>query len=214
MNMYGAGKLGRLANKLMLTTAISFGVSCVVAGGALAQEETILVDQAEQQADDVSTQEKVVVTGSRIQRTDLTSVGPIAVLDDQQIFETGITNVEDLLQTQSFSAGFAGNSNAAYWVSGGWGTAQVNLRGLGANRTLVLMNGRRVVAGGSGANSSVDLNMIPVSLLERVEVLKDGASAVYGADAVSGVVNLITRDEFEGFKLDTKYGISDEGDAE
>lgn len=215
MNTNTAGKRGGLSSRLLLSTAISLGASLALAGAASAQEDPVALDPSVEQAeDDVSTQDKVVVTGSRIQRTDLASVGPLSVIDDQEIYDTGITNVEELLQTQSFSAGFAGNANAAYWVSGGWGTAQVNLRGLGANRTLVLLNGRRVVAGGSGANSSVDLNMIPVSLLGRVEVLKDGASAVYGADAISGVVNLITLDEFEGFKLDTKYGISGEGDAE
>src|SRR3546814_11259716 len=71
--------------------------------------------------------------------------------------------------------------------SNGYGTTQVNLRGLGINRTLVLLNGRRIVNGGTGANSSVDLNIIPVALIESVEVLKDGASAIYGADAVAGV---------------------------
>ena len=210
MKVNGSGSARGFANKLMVTTAMTLGVSFIVAAAASGQE----VDAVPASQEEVATQEKVVVTGSRIQRSDLTSVGPLAVLDEQEIYATGITNVEELLQTQSFSAGFAGNANAAYWVSGGWGTAQVNLRGLGPNRTLVLLNGRRVVAGGSGANSSVDLNMIPVSLLERVEVLKDGASAVYGADAVSGVVNLITKDEFDGFRLDTKFGISDEGDAE
>jgi outer membrane receptor for ferrienterochelin and colicin len=76
------------------------------------------------------------------------------------------------------SAGFGGNQTNAYWADNGYGTAQVNLRGLGINRTLVLLNGRRIVNGGTGANSSVDLNIIPVALIERVEVLKDGASAI------------------------------------
>jgi len=79
---------------------------------------------------------------------------------------------------------------------------------------LVLLNGRRVVAGGTGANSSVDLNMIPTSMIERIEVLKDGASAVYGADAVAGVVNIITKKEFSGAELNVKAGMSDKGDAE
>ena len=79
------------------------------------------------------------------------------------------------------------------------------LRGLGLlTRTLVLLNGRRVVGGGTGANSSVDLNMIPTSMIERIEVLKDGASAAYGADAVAGVVNIITKKEFVGAELSAK----------
>ncbi|TMO93602.1 hypothetical protein CWC11_21905, partial [Pseudoalteromonas sp. S3178] len=76
----------------------------------------------------------------------------------------------------------------------------VSLRGLGSSRTLVLINGRRVVASGTGANSSVDLSTIPTAVIKRVEVLKDGASAIYGSDAIGGVVNVITRDDFEGFE--------------
>ncbi|MFZ5608973.1 MAG: TonB-dependent receptor domain-containing protein [Pseudomonadota bacterium] len=158
--------------------------------------------------------EEVLVTGSRIKRTDLTSVGPVAVLTEAAIENTGITNLETLLQRLPAAAGFGGNANSAYWVSNGWGTAQINLRGLGINRTLTLINGRRVVFGGTGANSSVDLSLIPVSLISRIEVLKDGASATYGADAVAGVVNLITKSSFEGLEVNGKFGMTDEGDGE
>src|SRR5690606_37716352 len=112
------------------------------------------------------------------------------------------------------AAGFAGNQTNAYWASNGYGTTQVNLRGLGVNRTLVLLNGRRIVNGGTGANSSVDLNVIPVSLIERVEVLKDGASAIYGADAVAGVVNIITKQGFDGAELAVRYGQTSRNDGE
>ena len=166
------------------------------------------------QNSDEAAVEEILVTGSRIRQSDTTGVGPMTMLSDEDISNTGITNAEILLQRLPSSAGFAGNSNAAYWVAGGWGTAQVNLRGLGANRTLVLLNGRRLVSGGSGANDSVDLNMIPLSAMSRVEVLKDGASAVYGADAVGGVVNFITRDRFDGLQVDTKYGVTRYGDGE
>ena len=158
--------------------------------------------------------EEIVITGSRIKRTDLTSVGPVTILDAPQIAATGVTSLEVLLQRLPSSAGFGGNQTSAYWVSNGWGTPQINLRGLGVNRTLVLLNGRRVVAGGTGANTSVDLSMIPVSIIERIEVLKDGASAVYGADAVAGVVNIITKQEFEGVEASVKAGSAFEGDGE
>lgn len=158
--------------------------------------------------------DEVQVTGSRIKRVDLSSVGPATVLDAAEIENLGVSSAEVLLQRLPASAGFAGNSNAAYWVSGGWGTAQVNLRGLGGNRTLVLLNGRRVVAGGSGANDSVDLNMIPLSIVSRMEVLKDGASAIYGADAVAGVVNFITKESFEGLQFDARYGVTNHSDGE
>lgn len=182
------------------------------AGVSIAALSAALSTPAFAQSD--PTDDVISVTGSRIVRTDLTSVGPLTVLDEAFIDNSGVVNLEDLLQAEPVSAGFAGNANAAYWVGGGWGTAQVNLRGLGVNRTLVLLNGRRIVAGGSGANDSVDLNMLPVSILERVEILKDGASALYGADAVAGVVNLITRDEFDGFQLEARTGITGEGDGE
>lgn len=198
--MKESGRKYRVAKNILLTTALTTGMFCLAPQVVHAQ--------------DGADQDQIVVTGSRIKRQDLTSVGPMSLLSEQAIDDTGITNIEVLLQRYPFTAGFGGNSNAAYWVSGGWGTAQVNLRGLGVNRTLVLLNGRRVVAGGSGANDSVDLNMIPVSVLERVEVLKDGASAIYGADAVAGVVNLITKESFDGLQLETKFGISDEGDGE
>ena len=180
-------------------------LAAVFSVGAEAQQTTAGSDEV---------LDEVQVTGSRIKRVDLSSVGPATVLDATEIENLGITSAEILLQRLPASAGFAGNSNAAYWVSGGWGTAQVNLRGLGGNRTLVLLNGRRVVPGGSGANDSVDLNMIPLSIVSRVEVLKDGASAIYGADAVAGVVNFITKESFDGLQLDARYGVTNHSDGE
>ena len=158
--------------------------------------------------------ERIEVTGSKIKRSDIESASPISIISAQDIAMSGISNVENLLQEMSFSAGVAGNATNAYWTSGGYGTAQVNLRGLGIKRTLVLINGRRVVGGGTGANSSVDLNMIPTSLIARIEVLKDGASAIYGADAVAGVVNIITKKEFDGASFSYKAGVSDHNDGE
>jgi len=158
--------------------------------------------------------EEVVVTGSRIKRKDLTGVGPVTIMNRQMIKNTGITNMETLLQRLPASAGFGGNQTAAYWTGGGWGTTQVNLRGLGVNRTLVLLNGRRMVYGGSGANTAVDLSMIPMSIVRQVEVLKDGASAIYGADAVAGVVNIITDSAFNGLEASAKFGMTGKGDGE
>jgi iron complex outermembrane receptor protein len=157
--------------------------------------------------------ERIEITGSKIKRTDMESASPVSVITAAEISMSGISSVESLLQEMSSSAGVAGNATNAYWTSGGYGTAQVNLRGLGIKRTLVLFNGRRVVGGGTGANSSVDLNMIPTSIIERIEVLKDGASAIYGADAVAGVVNIITKKGFDGAELNIKAGITDERDG-
>ena len=103
------------------------------------------------------------MTGSRIKRADIEGVGPATVVGAPEIANTGVVNVETLLQRLPAAAGFAGNQTNAYWTASGWGTAQVNLRGLGINRTLVLLNGRRLVDGGTGANSAPDLNTIPAS---------------------------------------------------
>jgi outer membrane receptor protein involved in Fe transport len=158
--------------------------------------------------------DEVVVTGSRIPRADIEGVGPVTVVGQKEIAASGITNVETLLQRLPAAAGFGGNQTNAYWSARGWGTATVNLRGLGINRTLVLLNGRRLVNGGTGANSAPDLNTIPAGIIGRIEVLKDGASAVYGTDAVAGVVNIITRNDFDGLQLSAKYGITDEWDGD
>ncbi len=156
----------------------------------------------------------ITVTGSHIKRAAISGVGPVTVIDRETIERSGATSVETLLQRIPASAGFAGNQANAYWAENGYGTTQVNLRGLGINRTLVLLNGRRVVNGGTGANSSVDLNIIPIAMVERIEVLKDGASAIYGADAVAGVVNLITKRNFDGVEASVRYGQTFEGDGE
>jgi len=148
----------------------------------------------------------VAVTGSHIKGAEISGVGPVTVIDADEIARSGVVSVENLLQRLPASAGFAGNQTNAYWADNGYGTTQVNLRGLGINRTLVLLNGRRVVNGGTGANSSVDLNIIPVALIDRIEVLKDGASAIYGADAVAGVVNIITKKKFNGVEASVRYG--------
>jgi iron complex outermembrane receptor protein len=155
----------------------------------------------------------ITVTGSHIKRAAISGVGPVTVIDRETIERSGATSVETLLQRIPASAGFAGNQTNAYWAENGYGTTQVNLRGLGINRTLVLLNGRRVVNGGTGANSSVDLNIIPIAMVERIEVLKDGASAIYGADAVAGVVNLITKRNFDGVEASVRYGQTFEGDG-
>ena len=156
---------------------------------------------------------EILVTGSRIRRQDIAGVGPATVVSAEQIESTGIVNGETLLQRLPANAGFAGNQTSAYWTGNGYGTAQVNLRGLGIKRTLVLLNNRRLVAGGTGANSSPDLNMIPTVALARADVLKDGASAIYGADAMAGVVNLVTRTDFNGIGVSGRSGVTGRGDG-
>ena len=185
----------------------------VPAASVEAVEASTVTEESEAEAAGDEGGEAIVVTGSRIKRTDITGVAPATVVTAESIENTGVVNIETVLQRLPANAGFAGNQTSAYWAGNGYGTAQVNLRGLGIKRTLVLLNNRRLVAGGTGANSQPDLNMIPVSIISRIDVLKDGASAIYGADAVAGVVNVVADTKFDGFGLGARAGITEEGDG-
>jgi outer membrane receptor protein involved in Fe transport len=156
-----------------------------------------------------SASEEIVVTGSRVRRKDLTTPAPVTVINREQITSSGIASIGDFLQ-QMPEQGGALNTNVN---NGGDGETAIGLRNLGAARTLVLVDGKRWVNGGSGAGGFVDLNSIPTSAIERVEVLKDGASAVYGSDAIAGVVNIITRRRVNGAELSAYGGESPHGDA-
>jgi outer membrane receptor protein involved in Fe transport len=154
-----------------------------------------------------------VVTGSRITSPNIEAISPITAVTAQEIRDTGTTRVEDLLNSLPQVVADQ-NSGLSMGTSG---VANVNLRGLGAARTLVLINGRRVIGGdptGGGATitnlsgaSAADINQIPVALIERVDVLTGGASSTYGADAVAGVVNFIMNTHFDGFRVDANIGI-------
>jgi outer membrane receptor protein involved in Fe transport len=161
----------------------------IYAPGSLAQDQEI---------------EQIVVTGSRIPQPNLEGTSPVSVIGSEDIKLQGVTTVEDMINTlpQAFAA------QGANLANGATGTATVDLRNLGSNRTLVLMNGRRMPMGtpsGTATSVSPDLNQIPAPLIERVEVLTGGASAVYGSDAVAGVVNFIMNDNFEGVQFDVNY---------
>ncbi len=149
--------------------------------------------------------EEIIVTGSRIAQPNLVSVSPVTVISAADFKNQGVTRVEDMINSlpQAFAAQGAALSN------GSTGTATVNLRGLGATRTLVLVDGRRLMPGTpntSGPALAADLNFIPSALVKRVDILTGGASAVYGADAVAGVVNFIMMKDFEGVRFDGQYG--------
>ena len=142
--------------------------------------------------------EEVVVTGSRIKRaSNYDSTGPIEVFTAQQVIDQGKNNIGDFL-LELPSANLASNQRSVN--NGNSGTTEFNLRGAGSERLLTLINGRRVAPSGTGTGSAVDLQIFPLSLIDSVEVLKDGASAVYGSDAVSGVLNIKLRC-FEGFEV-------------
>jgi outer membrane receptor protein involved in Fe transport len=186
----------KLAKSVKL--ACAFGAASTIGfTGAVNAQET------EEAADAV---EKIEVTGSRIRRTDIEGANPVTVMSRVDIEKFGVTSIGDVLQAIP-SAGSAINTNNN---NGGNGTTTINIRGIGSNRTLVLVNGKRWAPGLGG---SVDLNNIPAAIIERIEVLKDGASAVYGSDAIAGVVNIITRQDFEGVQASGYVGQWDEGDG-
>ena len=151
----------------------------------------------------------IVVTGSRIARPDLASSSPIVVVGAQDIaLKANSANIENVLNDlPQVTATQSSTSN-----NPGGGVATVNLRGLGSQRTLVLVNGRRYMS--YDVNQVVDLNTIPSSLLERVDVLTGGASAVYGSDAIGGVVNFVLKHDFSGVELGSSYGVTEKGDGQ
>ena len=180
----------RLAGRFLRTTMLS-GAAAAAAMPAFAQSGD---------ADDT-----IVVSGTRIQREDLNAVSPVTTVSSEQLVLTNTVNSEQFLNTlPQVIPSFDATSN-----NPGDGSARVNLRGLGTNRTLVLVDGARFV--GLGPTFVVDLNNIPSALVERIDVVTGGASAVYGSDAVAGVVNFILKKDFEGIQLDASHELSAAG---
>jgi iron complex outermembrane receptor protein len=154
---------------------------------------------------------RVEITGSRILSVNAESPMPIQVLTAEDIAASGVTNVQDLLlKNPVFGVPTFSRTNSNFLTSSA-GVSTIDLRNLGIQRTLVLINGRRVVSGLPG-ETAVDLNTIPTQFVERIEILTGGSSALYGSDAVAGVVNIILKKDYEGFNVDYKYGVSEKGD--
>ena len=171
-------------------------------------------------APEARTLDTVQVTGSRIRKAEMETAVPVQVLSREDIDRSGFTSVADIVQNLTASGAalntkFNSSGNFGFPPDGGGvgaGAATVDLRHLGAKRVLVLVDGIRWVneSSGSGVGSAVDLNTIPLALIERIEVLEDGASSIYGSDAIAGVVNIITRREADGGSLDLHYGEYDD----
>jgi iron complex outermembrane receptor protein len=198
--------------------AVAGAASALVLSLAIAPADLARAQQAEQM-------EEVVVTGSRIRRNPLNEPVEIMEIGAGDIEDTGMTNLGDALQQLPITGSainskfnVPGNSGFPQDGSGiGAGAAQLSIRNVSAKRTLVLVDGKRWIAGASasGVPNAVDLNTIPDNVIERVEILQDGASAIYGSDAIGGVVNVITRQNFEGFRLDAQAGsYLDDNDGE
>lgn len=187
----------RRSGDVFLRTAIAAVVaSTFSSGGALAQEQ----DEAKDEATKLDT---IEVTGSRIRRVDAETASPVFTIDRKTIESSGVTTIGELLQDMPSVSGAATNPQVNN--GGGDGAAEVELRGLDSTRTLILLNGRRVV--------TRDVNVFPINLIERVEVLKEGAGAIYGSDAIGGVVNFITRRDYNGGDISVDVGVSGEGDG-
>lgn len=185
--------------------AVAIATTFVVAGIAHAQSQP-----AAQKV------EKIEITGSNIKRIDAEGPLPVVVVKREDIQNSGKTTVNELLQTLTVISGGSFAETTSAGNSFAPGTAAVSLRGLGANTTLVLLNGRRIANYGFAQNLNenfVDLNAIPVTAIERIEVLKDGASAIYGSDAIAGVINVILRKDFQGVEVAASYGDSKDGGA-
>lgn len=193
-------------NQQKLYAALLKGSACTVLLSAAALNTAYAQDQVEQDQDAFA--EEIVITGSRIAKPGLVSNSPIATVDAEEFRLTGTVNVESLLNDlPQVIPGLTSFSN-----NPGDGTATVDLRGLGATRTLVMVDGTRWVPANEFGRS--DLNTIPSALIERVEVVTGGASAVYGSDAVAGVVNFILKKDFEGVEVNSQYRITARGDAQ
>ncbi|WP_291039045.1 TonB-dependent receptor [Hyphomonas sp.] len=191
-----------LKTRLLMSSMIAGAMFVATAvTPAVAQEDEAVATTEPAAADTESRQERITVTGSRILSPNLTTASPVTSVSSEDIKLQGVTRVEDLVVQlpQAFAAQNSSVSNGAS------GTATVSLRSLGADRTLVLIDGKRMPYG-SPNDAAADLNLIPGQMVERVDVLTGGASAVYGSDALSGVVNFVMKDNFEGFQIDTQYG--------
>jgi outer membrane receptor protein involved in Fe transport len=186
-----------LGSSIALLMAAAPGVLLAQAGAA-ATEKSVTEEEG---------LSEVVVTGSRIRRDVFNAPSPVQMITREETVLAGLNTTTDVLQSSTFTGGTAQINNAygGFVTNGGPGANTIGLRGLGPGRTLVLLNGKRVSPAGSrGAVGTADLNVLPSAMIERIEVLRDGASSVYGSDAVAGVINLITRQNITGLTVDAQ----------
>lgn len=204
----------RYSTRARQTSSLSARAAAILVSAlvpAVAQAQDSVTDEASSAEPD---EDQIVVTGSRIARDpNIGSAAPIIAVTAEELQRSGTADVVDTLRDiPSLSTSTSAEGSIDGVFSEAVGQSILNLRGLGSNRTLVLVNGRRHVSGVAG-EQAVDINSIPSALIERVEVLTGGASSIYGADAVTGVVNFVLRDDYEGLQANIQSGISSEGDA-
>lgn len=215
-------------NRKLLVSAIFAGL--LMAGSAFAQDESVSAQPSQDQASktpstpktssnekDAKNLETVSVTGSLLKRSEYESTSPVQVINVQGAFAAGAFDTADLLQSSAVASGSTqiNGQFGGYIVDGGTGVKPIDLRGLGANRTLVLLDGQRPGPSGTrGAVGAFDLNVVPSVILGRIEIVKDGSSSIYGSDAISGVVNLITRKRMDGVEVNGSFGVPQHGGGE
>lgn len=183
-----------------------------IANAQTADPETIEEEVAQSQVDNGAG--AIVVTGSRIRRDEFSAAEPITVITSKEMTQAGFNSTADALQSNSVTAGASQINNyyGGFVTDGGVGANTLGLRGLGPNRTLVLLNGRRLAPGGTrGSVLAADLNVLPNAIVDRIEVLEAGASSVYGSDAVAGVVNIITDNELRGLQFEASGTLPEVG---
>lgn len=204
----------RPASRRRCTLASS--ITHILAGSTLLLVGAVASNSAFAQEQEKATNlDRITVTGSNIPRTNTETPSPVQVVTRQEIDRTGKTTLAEYLQT--ITADGAGSIPKTFGNGFAGGGAGISLRGLGAGSTLVLLNGRRMATYGladDGQKVFTDLSTIPLDAVERVEVLKDGASAIYGSDAIAGVVNIILRSDFQGAILRASYGLSGDSDGD
>lgn len=201
----------------LLQSTILGGVIASLSTVSFAQDTTgdanapAVVETIEEEIEEAEAGE-IVVTGSRIKRDTFSSLAPLQVIDFDEKRDLGIIDPVTILQTTESAAGQQIDSTfSGFVLDNGPGSETIDLRGLGANRTLVLINGRRIApAGVEGAPSTPSINLIPGSLVDRTDILLEGASSVYGSDAVAGVVNVLLKKDFEGFDVTATYNPAEE----
>ena len=195
-------------------STLASSITHILTGGALLLAGAVASSSAFAQ-EKATNLDRITVTGSNIPRTNTETPSPVQVVTRQEIDRTGKTSLAEYLQT--ITADGAGSIPKTFGNGFAGGGAGISLRGLGAGSTLVLLNGRRMATYGladDGQKVFTDLSTIPLDAVERVEVLKDGASAIYGSDAIAGVVNIILRSDFQGAILRGSYGLSGDSDGD
>ncbi len=194
-------KTNKYIGRLMRSTMLA-GFAATVAAPAFAQE-----------TDDVANDDVIIVTGSRLKDANVGSTSPVTTIGSEAFDIRGTTDVVDLLNTLPQIITTGGSQNTGF-ANGANGTSTVNLRGLGATRTLVLVDGKRLPFGSPTAGGfAADINLVPAQLVERVEITTGGGSAVYGSDAIAGVANFVLKKDFEGFEIDGLFGFAQSGNG-